>query len=152
MKIISAEKMSKIPVLKVCRENPHITLPAKSHPTDSGYDISVIGVHKVVSEFVTLYKTGLFMDSPPGYYLDLIARSSLMKTGYMLANCVGVIDNSYRGEVLVALYKFDHSFPDLILPARVAQLVPRKVIHFEIVDVANLDESVRGDGGFGSTG
>ena len=52
----------------------------------------------------------------------LVPRSSISKTGYMLANSVGVIDRTYTGNVLVPLIKVDKSMPDLILPARVVQL------------------------------
>jgi len=127
-------------------------IPTKAHDSDSGYDITVLEVYKELSPNVKLYDTGIKIAPKPGYYTELVGRSSLMKQGYMLANNVGIIDNTYRGPILVALYKFDPSLPDLELPMRVAQLIPRKIINMKFVEVDNLDDTKRGEGGFGSTG
>ena len=70
----------------------------------------------------------------------------------MLANAVGVIDRAYVGEVLVPLVEFDPAAPDLPLPARVVQLIPRPIVTGEVVEVAQLEDTARGSGGFGSTG
>lgn len=75
-----------------------------------------------------------------------------MKLGYMLANGIGIIDNHYRGPLLVGLLKFDPTAADLELPLRVAQLIPRQIISLDIQIVEDLDETQRGKGGFGSTG
>jgi dUTP pyrophosphatase len=69
-----------------------------------------------------------------------------------MANSFGVIDRAYRGEILVPLIKLDPQAPDLELPCRIAQLIPRPIVHVEWVLVDNLDETERGEGGFGSTG
>ena len=70
----------------------------------------------------------------------------------MLANSVGVIDRAYTGEILVPLIKLDPNAPDLALPARIVQIIPRPIIAAEIVEVDDFDTTLRGDGGFGSTG
>lgn len=138
--------------LQFTKMSDDAVIPTKAHPSDSGYDITIIGVHKVLSPLVTLYKTGLQVAPSHGFYTELVARSSLMKSGYMLANNVGVLDESYRGEILVALYKFDPSMPDIQVPSRVAQLIVRQNIPSIVEVVEQLSETVRGDGGFGSTG
>jgi len=139
-------------VIKVARVHPDAVLPTKAHDSDSGFDITIVAVHKELRGGITLFDTGLRLAPDPGYYTDLVARSSLMKYGYMLANGVGIIDNSYRGPLLVALRKFDPLAKDLRLPMRVAQLIPRKIINVEIRQVKDVSETTRGDGGFGSTG
>ena len=145
---VSADKVG----ITIVRDHPEAVLPSKAHDSDSGIDVTIIDVYKKLAGGVTLFQTGLRLAPDPGYYTDLVARSSLMKYGYMLANGVGIIDNSYRGPLLVALLKFDPTSPDLTLPMRVAQLVPRKIVDVEVVEMTSLDQTDRGDGGFGSTG
>lgn len=131
-------------------------LPTKKHESDTGFDVTVISrLHSNKDELfkVTMYETGICLRPPKGYYYELVPRSSLQKFGYMLANSVGIIDNEYRGEIMVPLIKFDKDAPDLELPMRVAQLIPRKIenINFNVVDSFD-HESERGTNGFGSTG
>jgi dUTP diphosphatase len=138
--------------LKVTRSHPDAVLPSKAHESDAGYDLVIIGVYKVLSPHVTLYDTGIKLAPCPSVYNEIHARSSLMKKGYMIANNVGIIDNQYRGSLLVALYKFDPSLPDLELPCKAAQLIPRRMLEMKVIEVSELDETKRGEGGFGSTG
>ena len=138
--------------LKVQRITPDAIMIGKGHVSDSGLDVTIIGVHKVISPNITMYKTGLRLQPDEGYYTKLYARSSLMKYGCMLANNVAIIDESYRGELLVVLYHFENTGQELTLPAKVAQLVVEKRIDVNVVEVDSLDETVRGSGGFGSTG
>lgn len=143
------------PKLKVYCE-PGAILPSRAHASDSGYDLTIIAEHSRLPNGVILYKTGLRLVPGPGYYTEIVARSSLMKFGYMLANSVGIIDNEYRGELLVALVAFNPRAEPLTLPLRAAQLIPRKIAQVELVDATaegqELPESERGSGGFGSTG
>jgi len=71
--------------------------------------------------------------------------------GYIQANSVGIIDQSYTGEIMVPLIKIDPDAPDLELPAKIAQLVPRRWHGLTPVDDETEMETMRGDGGFGST-
>lgn len=138
-------------VIAVSRLEPSAPLPSKVRVSDSGYDLSLIAVRKQVGQ-VVLYGTGLAVEPPVGWYFDVVARSSLIKTGYIVANSVGVIDRAYRGEILVPLLKVDPACPDLELPARAVQLVPRPIVHFPVVDVGALSTTERGALGFGSSG
>ena len=100
-----------------------------------------------------LIKTGLAMEIPAGYAGLIYARSGLAsKKGLAPANKVGVIDADYRGEIMVALH--NHStIPVSIEPQeRIAQLVitPYLTAHFE--ETEQLNDTIRGEGGFGSTG
>ncbi len=137
--------------LRFRRMSPDAVLPAKSRVSDSGYDLTLIAERKRLSR-VVLFGTGLVAEPPQGFYLDVVARSSIIKTGYMLANNVGVIDRAYRGEIMVPLIKLDDSAPELELPARVAQLIPRPIVHFPVHEARELSATERGSGGFGSTG
>ena len=140
------------PRIDFVKTDPNAVTPKKEHLSDSGFDVTILKVYKEISPQVKLYDTGLKFAPPPGIYLELFARSSLMKRGYMLANNVGIIDNSYRGNLLVALYKFDTSAPEIELPARVAQLIPKEVLRIPMWEQSELLETERGEGGFGSTG
>lgn len=125
--------------------------PLKSRVSDAGYDITIIKKAKVVGD-VEFYDTGIKIQPDFGYYFDLVLRSSISKTGYMLANCVGVIDRTYIGPVLVALRKVDKTAPDIDLPCRIAQIIPRHIVHLQAIEVDELCNTDRGSGGFGSTG
>lgn len=124
--------------------------PHKTNVSDSGYDITAIGIAKDLGK-TKLYKTGIKISPDYGYYFILAARSSLSKTGYMLSNGIGIIDRSYVGEILIPLTKIDESKPDLILPAKIAQIIPQQIQHFDLIEVGNLDNTARNSGGFGST-
>ena len=100
-----------------------------------------------------LVKTGLAMEIPEGYAGLIYARSGLAaKRGLAPANKVGVVDADYRGEVMVALH--NHStMPQAIAPMeRIAQLVVAPFLKAEFVQADELEATVRGAGGFGSTG
>lgn len=125
-------------------------LPSKTNGSDSGYDLTIIKVHSVKGD-VIFYDTGLKVQPPNGWWLALVPRSSISKTGYMLANSIGIIDRTYIGPVLVALRKIDATMPDLQLPCKIAQLVPMPAVHFEIEELQALENTSRGTGGFGST-
>lgn len=96
--------------------------------------------------------TGIAIAVPEGYGAFIYARSGLAtKFGLAPANCVGVVDSDYRGEVLVALH--NHSANDYIVTKgeRIAQLVIAPVMQVEFSE-EDLGETIRGEGGFGSTG
>lgn len=97
--------------------------------------------------------TGLAMELPKGYAGLIFARSSLgVKRGLCPANKVGVVDSDYRGEFLIFLYN-QSGTPQVVQPGeRVAQLVIVPVLQETFEEVDSLEETQRGQGGFGSTG
>ena len=108
----------------------------------------VIAPHETV-----MIGTGLAMEIPAGYAGLIYARSGLAsKKGLAPANKVGVIDADYRGEVMVALHNHSNASVTIDPQERIAQLVitPYLTAHFE--ETSELSETVRGAGGFGSTG
>lgn len=125
--------------------------PFKARVSDSGYDLTLIREVKRLGS-VVLYGSGLQIAPPAGWYFDVVPRSSIIKSGYIVANSVGVIDRSYRGEVMVPLIKIDPAAPELALPARVAQMIPRPIVHMRARSVDSAGTTQRGSGGFGSTG
>lgn len=97
--------------------------------------------------------TGISLAVPQGYFAAIFARSGLAtKQGLRPANCVGVVDCDYRGEVIVALHNDSDESRIVTHGDRIAQLVLLPYQHMSIKEVNELDETARGDGGFGSTG
>lgn len=97
--------------------------------------------------------SGVSIALEPGYAAFIYARSGLgIKHGIIPANCVGVIDSDYRGEIMVGI-KNTSDMPYTIQPGeRIAQLVIAQCELPELIVCDSLDETIRGNGGFGSTG
>ena len=135
--------------IKKLREDA--VIPRKAHTWDVGYDLWVLGVHKRLDTGVVLLSTGLAIESPVGFHFEIVPRSSIIKTGYIQANGVGIIDPNYRGELLVPLLKVDPASPDLEFPKKIGQLILREMLTVEFVVTDHLNDTERGKGGFGST-
>lgn len=102
---------------------------------------------------VVLYETGVAVQPPHGYYFELVPRSSIVKSGYMLANSVGVIDASYQGTIKVPLVRWCWWAREPQLPARLVQLVLRRQHYITGARVETFGhQTARGAGGFGSSG
>lgn len=143
--------LGKCPLFKWYKSDVLAVPPYKKRVSDSGWDLTII--RKVrESGLMTLYGTGIKITPDYGWYFDVVPRSNIIDTGYMLANSIGVIDRSYTGEILVGLIKLDNSKLDLQLPIRIVQIIPRPIIHAEFISVDTLDNTERGESGFGSTG
>ena len=97
--------------------------------------------------------TGIMIEIPEGYFGGVYPRSGLAtKQGLAPANKVGVIDSDYRGELIVCLYN-QSSIPQTVNKGdRIAQLIVQPYYDYEWEEVEELNETNRGDGGFGSTG
>jgi dUTP pyrophosphatase len=97
--------------------------------------------------------TGFAIAIPEGYEVQVRPRSGLaLKHGITCLNTPGTIDADYRGEVKVILANLGTAVVELARGERIAQLVPAPVQRAAFVEVAELDQTVRGEGGFGSTG
>lgn len=130
--------------------DPAAVVPKRAHVTDAGFDLTVIKALKKVGD-TTFYDTGIAVVPDDGFYCKIYPRSSISKTGYIMANSTGIIDCDYRGNLIIALTKIDKYAPDLELPCRIAQLIPEKMIYGSMQVVDELDKTQRGEGGFGST-
>uniref|UniRef100_A0A6C0CZ81 dUTP diphosphatase n=1 Tax=viral metagenome TaxID=1070528 RepID=A0A6C0CZ81_9ZZZZ len=138
--------------LKVIKLDENAVMPTRAHADDIGYDLTAIGVYKRLSDRTVIYNTGISVKPPSGKYIEILPRSSLTKTGYMLANSVGTIDPGYTGDLLIAVRKIDDSFPDLEVPFTRFQMVMRDAHLYDLEVVTEFaEETKRGSGGFGST-
>lgn len=139
--------------MKIKKLRQDAILPEYAHPGDAGFDLcSVSEVHLGPGEW-DLIPTGLAVALPPGYELQVRPRSGLaLKEGITVLNSPGTIDSGYRGEVGVIL--INHSKKTFVVRPgmRIAQgvVARHETVNLEVVD--SLDETSRGQGGFGSTG
>ncbi len=100
-----------------------------------------------------LVPTGLVLELPPGYEGQVRPRSGLaLNYGIAVLNSPGTIDSDYRGEVGVVLANLGHAPFEIRRGERIAQLVVLPVTRAELIEVAQVSDTQRGDGGFGSTG
>ena len=141
--------------VKIKKLSEKAILPTYGSPYSAGADLyACIDEDIIVEPGKTVFvKTGLAMEIPVGFAAFIYARSGLAsKRGLAPANKVGVIDCDYRGEVMVALHNHSETSQTVAKGERIAQLVitPYVVADFEEAD--ELSETVRGEGGFGSTG
>lgn len=129
---------------------PEAVAPFKARTSDSGYDLTLVKKIKTVNN-LSYYDTGISVRPPMGFYFELVPRSSIVKSGYILANSVGIIDASYTGNIIVCLLKVDTLLPDIELPTRAVQLIPRKLHVLDFVESSTEFNTDRGDsGGLGS--
>lgn len=140
--------------IQFIKKDTNAVLPTKAHSTDIGWDLVAIKKHKIIHEDIIMYDTGIVGIPPKGYYLEILPRSSISKTGWILANSVGTIDPDYRGNLYIVLTRVVKSMPEIELPFCKCQLVLRKIEQATSVEtlVENIDVTERGNGGFGSTG
>ncbi len=136
------------------RLTPDVPLPAYSHPGDAGADlVTTVEVRLEPGERV-LVPTGLALALPDGYVGLVHPRSGLAaRCGLSIVNTPGTVDAGYRGEVKVLLVNLDPHEPVVLSRGdRIAQLVIQRVERARFVEVDALPGSVRGAGGYGSTG
>lgn len=101
-----------------------------------------------------VYGTGIAMEIPKGYVGLVFPRSSVSKTSLSLRNSVGVIDSNYRGEIILKFLDLEEmdSLPSYVAGNKIGQIMIIERPEIQLGEVAELSDSVRGDGGFGSTG
>jgi len=140
--------------LRVRRLDPTARLPARAHPDDAGYDLHALEGATLGPGERAKVRTGIAIELPAGHAGWVLPRSGLAaRHGIALVNAPGLIDAGYRGEIAVLLLNTDPREPFVVAPGdRIAQLVVAAVAAPEVVEVEELAESVRGAGGFGSTG
>ena len=140
--------------INITRLANDVTIPSYAYPGDAGMDLRAIE-HVALAPFErALVSTGLAVAIPEGYAGFVQPRSGLaIKQGVTVLNTPGLIDSHYRGELKVALINLDSNNTFEVNPGdRIAQLVIQKVesVAWNVVD--SLDETERGEGGFGSSG
>lgn len=142
--------------MKIKRLKENAIVPSHGSKYAAGYDLyacfdaAAVGIP---AHTTYLVDTGWAMEIPEGFFGAIFARSGLAsKQGLRPANCVGVIDSDYRGPIKVALHNDTDTIQTISQGDRIAQLVliPYLLTNFE--EVNELEDTIRGTGGFGSTG
>lgn len=143
-------------VVKLKRLDKRAKVPTRATSGSAGYDISALldSPVTIAPGEVRMIPTGLAIELEDNSVVALIyPRSSLAsKHGITLANCVGVIDSDYRGELRMPVINLSNEPYTISLGERISQLVLTPVLIPDIEEVEELSDSVRGTGGFGSTG
>lgn len=138
-------------VLCVKREDDRATLPSRGSAQAAGYDLSASEAAVIPKGGRAVVSTGLSISVPIGCYGRVAPRSGLaVKKGLDVG--AGVIDSDYRGVVGVVLFNFGQEDVSIAQGDRIAQLIIERIATPRVVEVASLDETDRGAGGFGSTG
>lgn len=142
-----------IPVKKL-REDA--VLPFLGSSQAAGYDLYACTGNRntvIAPHSTEMIGTGLACAIPEGYFGGIFARSGLAaKEGLRPANCVGVVDSDYRGEIKVALHNDTDLERSIADGERIAQMVVMPYLSVSFVQTEDLDETERGEGGFGHTG
>ncbi|MFB7842572.1 dUTP diphosphatase [Microbacterium sp. NPDC056052] len=129
-------------------------LPVYAHPGDAGADLVSTQALRLEPGQRALVGTGVSIALPEGFAAFVVPRSGLAaKHGITVVNSPGTVDAGYRGEIKVSLLNTDSNAAyDVAVGDRIAQLIVMPVTRARFIPVDALDESVRGAGGFGSTG
>ena len=142
--------------LKVKKLRENAVIPSRATAGSAGCDLFACIDSDIVIKKGEIVKipTGIAVQpDSDGVALLIYARSGLAsKFGITLANCVGVVDSDYRGEIIVPLINLGNADFTVEKGSRIAQLVLTPVILPEIDEVSELSDTARGEGGFGSTG
>jgi dUTP pyrophosphatase len=146
--------METIRKVKFKRLDTNAILPKRGSEEAAGYDLfaNINNTLELKPRETVKISTGIAVAVPKGYFGGIFARSGIStKKGLRPANCTGVIDSDYRGEIIVALHN-DTDKVQIVEPnERIAQLIIIPYLEFEIEEVTELEETKRGEGGFGST-
>lgn len=141
----------KLPTLKIKKLVDYAVIPKQMTKGSVGLDISGAEDTTFFPHVVTKVYTGLAMQIPKGYHVELHIRSSWGQRGIRLANCTGIIDSDYRGEIILLVINDTNDVYYAPAGERIAQLILVKDPAFNIEEVNKLDETERGQGGFCST-
>jgi len=141
-----------VAILRFKKLSNKAVVPSYSTEGDAGLDLVATNLRKTKEYWE--YGTALAVQIPKGMVGLLFPRSSISKTSHSLRNSVGVIDSGYRGEIKLRMSALEYAKAGhpYKIGDRIAQLILFEYPTMEIIEVDNLDESARGDGGFGSTG
>ncbi|TRM68427.1 dUTP diphosphatase [Schizophyllum amplum] len=137
--------------LLIKRHSEKARLPTRGSALAAGYDMYSAESKVVPAHGKALVDTGISVAVPAGTYGRVAPRSGLASK-FMIDTGAGVIDADYRGKVFVLL--FNHSEKDFQIEEgdRIAQLILERIVNPDVMEVDDLDETLRGAGGFGSTG
>lgn len=147
-------------LVKVKKTDPNAVVPFKTHDSDFCYDVVAISCEEIAPN-VYKYGIGLAFQMERGwatgvyngqFSIDFRPRSSVWKTGMVLSNCTGTIDEDYRGEVSAVFYHVMPNMPKYEVGDRIGQIKIGEALNIEFVEVDELSATKRGTGSYGSTG
>lgn len=141
--------------MKIKRLTPTAKIPTRGSQYAAGWDLYADTEHSIMINPHKTVKigTGISLEIPTGYWGGIYARSGLAtNVGLRPANCTGVIDSDYRGEIIVALHNDTDEVQVINSAERIAQLIFMKIYDCTFEEVTDLKKTERGAGGFGSTG
>lgn len=131
--------------------DPGAYMPERAHATDAGLDLRAMNGMMIWGGCCATFDTGVHVQFPPGYYGKIESKSGL-NVNKNVVSCGGVIDEGYTGSIQVKLYNLGQ-YGHYVAPGdKIAQLVIQPYIAPQMELVSFLDETERGDAGFGSTG
>lgn len=134
------------------RISPDVPLPSFGSPNAAGVDLYSQEDVSILPHQTTLVGTGLKFQLPAGTFYGIVARSGLAtKEGLRPANCFGVCDSDYRGEYKIALHNDSEVKRNITKGERIAQMILFDYLTPDFI-LGSVDETERGEGGFGSTG
>ena len=140
--------------LRVRRLDPRARLPVRAHDDDAGYDLHALDAATLAPGERAALRTGIAIELPAGHAGLVLPRSGLAaRHGIALVNAPGLIDAGYRGELKVLLLNTDRDAAfEIAAGDRIAQLVIVAVAAPPVVEAGALAATMRGEGGFGSSG
>lgn len=137
--------------LPVKKLDPEAKIPERAHTSDAGLDLFTLDQGVVEINETIILRTGIAMAIPEGY-VGLIWDKSGLAANYGLTCLGGVIDAGYRGEIMIKLANLGTEAYTITKHQKIAQLLIQPVALPQLEEVKELDETERGDAGFGSTG
>ena len=141
--------------VRIARIHPDALLPVKGSDLAAGFDLHSVERVEVRKGTTEMLPTGLVLAIPPGWEGQIRCRSGLGRQGLILPNGIGTIDADYRGELMVLAHWIGEGDSFVVEKGeRVGQLLFKRVPQIRFVEVEReaLEETGRGEGGFGSTG
>ncbi len=105
---------------------PNAVAPIQATERSVGYDLVAVAKVKDINSGTIMYDTGIIVIPPAGFYTEIVARSSLVKSGWILSNSVGIIDPDYTGSLRICLTRVVEGSPEPDLPFKLCQLILRR--------------------------
>ncbi len=138
-------------LIKIKKLSENATLPRYAKPGDAGMDFYSNEETTILPNERKLISTGIVMAIPPGY-VGLIWDKSGIATKYGIKTMAGVIDSGYRGEIKILIHNLSNQIHKIEKNTKIAQMLIQPIECRKVIEVEELDQTERGEGGFGSTG
>lgn len=137
--------------VKIKLKNELAKMPAKKYDTDACYDVVATSIEHLGDGRIK-YGLGLHIELPWGYRTDVKSRSSIHETGLVLSNGIGTCDEGYTGEYSMVFYHVIPTLPPYKVGDRIGQISFEQRHDVVFKEVKELQETARGNGGYGHTG